>query len=56
VHVQVADPVEECALLACNETEALLAAQPTHPSKMHYITTSNSAEDAMWTPGALSTT
>ena len=40
-------------LLACNATEAILAAAPTPADKLHYITTSNSAEDAQWTPGVL---
>ena len=40
-------------LLTCNATEAILAAAPTPADKMHYITTSNSAEDAQWTEGVL---
>ena len=48
----VIDPVEECALLRCSDADAALAAAPTAPAKLHFITTGNSPDDAQWTPGA----
>ncbi len=48
----VIDPVEECTLLRCNDTERALAAAPTSPAKLHFITTGNSPDDVPWAPGA----
>ena len=46
----VIDPVEECALLRCTDAVRALAAAPTAPAKLHYITTGNSPDDPQWDP------
>lgn len=41
------EPIEECDLLYCTDEERKLAAAPSPSSSMHYITSTNTKEEAL---------